>query len=214
MPQTSSRQRQNAEEQAFQNQLQEFNEFLVKIGFATDKRIIDPVQREKRRVSVARENNYHNTHKLLKNYRKIAWTIKTAPYDIADELGHEFSDIDRLLKDIDAADDESIKKVDQSIDLLKDHRRLIRLLHKAVAKLRIYPDHGGEMYKLIVQKYILDDKEENFETEFCRRNNISRATFNRLHKAALRLISQELWMVPNNEYELYLRIIKLFENDL
>jgi len=175
---------------------------------------VDPVQREKRRITVIRENNFHNTNKLLKNYRKIAWSVKTAPYDIADLLGKEFEDVDKLLKALDISDDARTDKGEHVIDLLKDHRGMIRALHVAVAKLMIYPDHGEELYNLIVDKYMREEKIENFEDYFCAKYSISRATYNRLHRLATRLISQELWRVPSNEYEMFLRVIALCENDV
>lgn len=214
MQQTTIRQRATEKEREYQSQLQEFNDFLIKLGLASDKRIVDPVKRERRRITVIRENNFHNTSKLLKNYRKIAWSVKTAPYDIADLLGQEFEDVDKLLKALDLSDDIRAEKGEYVIDLLKDHRRMIRALHVAVAKLMIYPDHGEELYKLIVEKYMRDEKIDNFEEYFCTKNNISKATYNRLHRLATRLISQELWSVPSNEYEMFLRVLALCENDV
>ena len=214
MQQTTIRQRATEKEREYQSQLQEFNDFLIKLGLASDKRIVDPVKRERRRITVIRENNFHNTSKLLKNYRKIAWSVKTAPYDIADLLGQEFEDVDKLLKALDLSDDIRAEKGEYVIDLLKDHRRMIRALHVSVAKLMIYPDHGEELYKLIVEKYMRDEKIDNFEEYFCTKNNISKATYNRLHRLATRLISQELWSVPSNEYEMFLRVLALCENDV
>ena len=140
--------------------------------------------------------------------------MKTAPYDIADLLGQEFEDVDKLLKALDLSDDIRAEKGEYVIDLLKDHRRMIRALHVAVAKLMIYPDHGEELYRLIVEKYMRDEKIDNFEEYFCTKNNISKATYNRLHRLATRLISQELWSVPSNEYEMFLRVLALCENDV
>ena len=156
MIQSSTRQRASEEEKKYQRQLLEFNNFLINLGLAEDKRIVDPIQREKRRINVIRENNFHNTNKLLKNYRKIAWSVKTAPYDIADLLGKEFEDVDKLLKALDISDDIKGDKGEHVIDLLKDHRGMIRALHVAVSKLILYPDHGGELYSLITEKYIKD----------------------------------------------------------
>ncbi len=214
MPQTTIRQRASEEEQKFRSQLQEFNEFLINLGLASDKRIVDPVEREKKRIAVIREDNYHNTNKLLKNYRKIAWSVKTAPYDIADLLGQEFENVDRLLSALDISSDNNLVQCEHVIDLLKDHRRMIRALHTAIAKIMIYPDHGEEMYALIVEKYINEERQENFEEYFCLKNSISKATYNRMHRLATRLISQELWRVPSNEYELFLRVIALCDNDV
>ena len=214
MIQSSTRQRVSEEEKKYQRQLLEFNNFLINLGLAEDKRIVDPIQREKRRINVIRENNFHNTNKLLKNYRKIAWSVKTAPYDIADLLGKEFEDVDKLLKALDISDDIKGDKGEHVIDLLKDHRGMIRALHVAVSKLILYPDHGAELYSLITEKYMKDEKIENFEEYFCSSKNISRATYNRLHRLAIRLISQELWRVPSNEYEMFLRVIAICENDI
>ena len=140
MQEIHNREKGTEEERKFRSHLQEFNEFLIKLGLASDKRIVDPIQREQRRIKVIRENNYHNTNKLLRNYRKIAWSVKTAPYDVADLLGCEFEDVDKLLKALDLSDDMKLSKGEHVIDLLSDHRRMLRALHNAVAKIKIYPE--------------------------------------------------------------------------
>ena len=151
---------------------------------------------------------YHNAKALLKIYTKVVWRIGQGVSEIEEEA-YEFGnskllDYVNCLVDIDTRINR--ERFEQKLQCLAESSCIVKLINKALIKLKSYPRDGERYFQIINQCYLAHSKHN--ETYLLERFEMSRATFYRDKKRAVSLLGVILWgfIIPD--------VIKTFNGTL
>mgnify|MGYP007056940776 CR=1 FL=1 len=185
-----------------------FISLLTKRGILEDKEIDDEkiraAQKEKRK------NAYHNTQMLLKNYRKMVWVFNCYPEEILYELEQPFESFDRMVDRLDLEMSMGNKRLEHRMETAAKSRLLLDRLNEALTVLRKEPNRGERLYNLIYTAYLSPEKLKLEEILF--RLDISQRHYYRLREQAISILSIRLWSAPNEDVDMWLDMLALFEN--
>lgn len=185
-----------------------FISLLIKRGILEDKEIDDEkiraAQKEKRK------NAYHNTQMLLKNYRKMVWVFNCYPEEILYELEQPFESFDRMVDRLDLEMSMGNKRLEHRMETAAKSRLLLDRLNEALTVLRKEPNRGERLYNLIYTAYLSPEKLKLEEILF--RLDISQRHYYRLREQAISILSIRLWSAPNEDVDMWLDMLALFEN--
>ena len=182
-------------------------DLLVQKGLLEDQKICDEkIRKIKKEVA---KKKYHNTEVLLEQYRTIIWVLECVPEEIAAELKVKTQSIDALLERIDYELATDNKRLEGKMRTVVKTRNLIERVNEALMVLKMKPDNGEVLYKLIYDAF-LDSVRRPWD-ELVERMHVSSRTYYRMRRAALGIISTRLWGSSDSEIDDWLEILMLLE---
>ena len=179
-----------------------FIEILTKSGLIGNKEISEEKIREAKRKK--QEKMYHNTHKLLQNYRTLAWLLESFPEVIAEEIEQRFETIDELIARLDVDMEFGNRKLEERLESVKKTRFIIDKINEAVSLIRKSPDDGERLYNVLYLTYIAPEKLSHFDLLY--RLDVSTRHYYRLREKAVNKVSQRLWSAPDKETDYWIEI--------
>lgn len=185
-----------------------FISLLTRRGILEDHNIDDDkiraAQKEKRKSA------YHNTQMLLKHYRKMVWVFNCYPEEILQELEKPFENFDNMVDRLDLEMSIGNKRLEQRMENAAKSRLLLDRLNEALTVLRKEPNRGERLYNLIYTAYLSPEKLKLEEILY--RLDISQRHYYRLREQAISILSIRLWSAPNEDVDMWLDMLTLFEN--
>ena len=150
------------------------------------------------------DSRYHNTWKLLSNYRSVLWNVTLSVSDMRMEFREEYeSDIEDFLSSVYMAGaDLSGTKLERHARTIERSNKMIKLINYAVEMLRKKPKDGEKFYWVLYYAYLSPEELESVDEivnklkeiqAFKRLKKLSKATYYRIRKDAVRELSLILW---------------------
>ena len=184
-------------------------ELLIAAGYISDVSITDEKIRQSHQNYL--QKAYHNTEKLLDNYRKFAWMIKYFPENVANELDLQYSSTDELFHLLDLECAKGNKKVESRLMSYFPSRDRFARLNEAINALQYYPDTGPILYRIIMMRYI-DEKTYTLD-EILKEIQLGKTQYSKYRKEAIRYISVLLWGADNKEESFVLQTIDFLKKE-
>ena len=184
-----------------------FIEILTKSGLIGNKEISEEKIREAKRKK--QEKMYHNTHKLLQNYRTLAWLLESFPEVIAEEIEQRFETIDELIARLDVDMEFGNRKLEERLESVKKTRFIIDKINEAVSLIRKSPDDGERLYNVLYLTYISPEKLSHFDLLY--RLDVSTRHYYRMREKAVNKVSQRLWSAPDKETDYWIEILMILQ---
>lgn len=139
------------------------------------------------------ENLIHNTEVLINLYRKIEFAVKCHLRELDEELyvteRRQLSDFIHDLINYDF--NKERRRLQDRLTSADTSLCLLELMEDALLLLKSYPDNGDLYYKLLRYRYF--DSYGNTNEELMEILNLSRSTYYRQKKKAIRLYASVLW---------------------
>lgn len=157
------------------------------------------IKRKSNQPSEQENPLYHDTWRLLKNYRDAVWNLELAVQQVKNGFKVEFgSSIDEFLHSIYLAGaDVGGSKLEDYAKSIERSNKMIQLLNSAVDILRSKHKHGEQYYWILYYSYLspqqLQNTEEVLEKLAPHIMNISRRTYYRKRPEAIQALSSILW---------------------
>lgn len=148
---------------------------------------------------------FHDTWKLLKNYRDAVWNLELAVQQVRNTFEVEFgSSIEDFLDTIYLAGaDVGGSKLESYAKSIERSNKMLQLLNSAVDILRSKHKHGEQYYWILYYSYLspqqlqnVDEVIEKLEVHIV---NISRRTYYRKRPEAVQALSRILWGYTSKE---------------
>ena len=182
-------------------------DLLVQKGLLEDHEINDEGLR-KRKKEIAKKK-YHNTKALLEQYRTIIWVLECVPDEIATELKVQTEKIDSLIEKIDYELATDNRRLEGKLRTVLKTRNLVERVQDALTVLKMKPDNGEALYKLIYEAYIAPEVRQR--GELIDRMHVSSRTYYRMRDVAMATMSKRLWGSDDSELDDWLELLILIE---
>jgi len=149
--------------------------------------------------SVEENPLFHDTWKLLKNYRDAVWNLELAVQQVKNTFEIEYgSSIEEFLDSIYLAGaDIGGSKLESYARSIERSNKMLNLLNSAVEILRNKHKHGEQYYWILYYSYLspqqLQNTDEIIEKLEPHISNISRRTYYRKRPKAVQALSSILW---------------------
>ena len=182
---------------------EEFIQLLTNRGILEDEEIrSDGARKANQRL---KQNAYHNTMLLLKNYRTIAWLLECFPDTVAAELECPLASTDEIIDHMDILECMGDRKLRNRVAALAKSRLLLDRINEAITILQKKPTNGKRLYDLIYLTYV--GPEELKHHEILYRLGISSRMYYRLRDQAIMIMSIRLWAAPGAELDCWLEVM-------
>lgn len=162
--------------------------------------------RKKQNIPSEQENPlFHDTWKLLKNYRDAVWNLEPAVQQVKNTFEIEYgSSIEEFLDSIYLAGaDIGGSKLENYAKSIERSNKMLSLLNSAVDTLRNKHKHGEQYYWMLYYTYLspqqLQNTDEIIEKLEPHIVNISRRTYYRRRPEAVQALSSILWGYTSKE---------------
>jgi len=145
------------------------------------------------------DSRYHDTWRLLKNYRDVVWSMELSVQQLKKEFACEYgSDIDDFLESVYMAGaDLSGTQIENHARCIERSRQMLTLLGNAVELLRTRHKNGETYYWLLYYTFLspqqLENVDEIIEQLRPHLRDISIPTYYRKRKKAVEALSSILW---------------------
>ena len=142
---------------------------------------------------------FHDTWKLLKNYRDAVWNLELAVQQVKNQFEIEYgSSIEEFLDSIYLAGaDIGGSKLENYAKSIERSNKMLNLLNSAVDILRSKHKHGEQYYWILYYSYLspqqLQNTDEIIEALVPHITNISKRTYYRKRPEAVQALSSILW---------------------
>lgn len=142
---------------------------------------------------------YHNTHKLLKNYRDVRWSLELAVQQVRCRFQLEYGEnINEFLDSLYmAGSDLGGTDIESHARSIERSRKMLQLIDSSVELLRTKHKCGEIYYWVLYYCFLspqqLEDVEEILEKLQPHIRNISRRTYYRRRDEAIQALSAILW---------------------
>ncbi len=152
-----------------------------------------------KRAEEVEDSRYHDTWRLLKNYRDVVWSMELSVQQVKKEFEIEFgSTIDDFLESVYLAGaDLGGTKIEGHARCIERSNQMLTLLGNAVETLRTRHKNGEMYYWLLYYTYLspqmLDNVNEILEQLRPHIRDISVPTYYRKRKKAVEALSSILW---------------------
>ena len=152
--------------------------------------------------SVEENPLFHDTWKLLKNYRDAVWNLELAVQQVRNTFETEYgSSIEEFLDSIYLAGaDIGGSKLENYARSIERSNKMLNLLNSAVNLLRSKHKHGEQYYWILYYSYLspqqLQNTDEIIERLVPHITNISKRTYYRKRPEAVQALSSILWDIP------------------
>lgn len=157
--------------------------------------------KQNKNLDISEQSNplFHDTWKLLKNYRDAVWNLELAVQQVKSSFEVEFgSTIEDFLDSIYLAGaDVGGSKLENYAKSIERSNKMLRLLDSAVDILRSKHKYGEQYYWILYYSYLspqqLQNTDEILEKLAPHIMNISRRTYYRKRPEAIQALSSILW---------------------
>lgn len=148
---------------------------------------------------------YHDTWKLLKNYRDVAWNLELADLDLQAEFRAEFGSANYgSLADLASASSEKAgTRIESFARSLERSRKMMQLLDAAISLMRSHHKKGELYYWVLFYTYLSPQAYANYreilralEAHF---SPMSRRTYYSYREEAISTLSHVLWGYTSRE---------------
>ncbi len=145
------------------------------------------------------DSRYHDTWKLLKNYRDVVWSMELSVQQVKKEFEIEFgSSIDDFLDSVYMAGaDLGGTKIEDHARCIERSNQMLKLLNNAVELLRTRHKSGEAYYWLLYYTYLSPQQLQNVGEIIAQLQphirDISVSTYYRRRKKAVEALSSVLW---------------------
>lgn len=142
---------------------------------------------------------YHNTYKLLKNYRDARWSLEVAVQQLRGEFQLEYGeDIQEFLESMYVAGaDLAGTEIESRARSIERTRKMLQLIDSSVELLRTKHKMGEIYYWVLYYAFLspqqLEDVESILEKLQPHMHNISRRTYYLRRDAAIEALGSILW---------------------
>ena len=142
---------------------------------------------------------FHDTWKLLKNYRDAVWNLELAVQQVKNQFEIEYgSSIEEFLDSIYLAGaDIGGSRLENYAQSIERSNKMLNLLNSAVDILRSKHKHGEQYYWILYYSYLspqqLQNTDEIIESLVPHITNISKRTYYRKRPEAVQALSSILW---------------------
>lgn len=142
---------------------------------------------------------FHDTWKLLKNYRDAVWNLELAVQQVKNQFEIEYgSSIEEFLDSIYLAGaDIGGTRLENYAQSIERSNKMLNLLNSAVDILRSKHKHGEQYYWILYYSYLspqqLQNTDEIIELLVPHITNISKRTYYRKRPEAVQALSSILW---------------------
>ena len=149
--------------------------------------------------SVEENPLFHDTWKLLKNYRDAVWNLELAVQHVKNTFEIEYgSSIEEFLESIYLAGaDIGGSKLENYAKSIERSNKMLNLLNSAVDILRSKHKHGEQYYWILYYSYLspqqFQNTDEIIESLMPHIANISKRTYYRKRPEAVQALSSILW---------------------
>ena len=148
--------------------------------------------------SVEENPLFHDTWKLLKNYRDAVWNLELAVQHVKNTFEIEYgSSIEEFLESIYLAGaDIGGSKLENYAKSIERSNKMLNLLNSAVDILRSKHKHGEQYYWILYYSYLSPQQLQNteiIESLMPHIANISKRTYYRKRPEAVQALSSILW---------------------
>ena len=148
---------------------------------------------------------YHDTWKLLKNYRDVAWNLELSNLDLQAEFRAEFGSSDHKSVDIltSAGSEITNPRLESFERSLQRSRKMMNLLDSAIQLMRSHHKKGELYYWILYYTYLSPQEYTNYreilhalEVHF---PPMSRRTYYSYREEAISTLSNVLWGYTSRE---------------
>ena len=145
------------------------------------------------------DKRYHDTLRLLKNYRDVVWSVELSVQQLKKDFKLEIgSDVDEFLDSVYMAGaDLSGTKIESYARSIERSRKMLALLNQAIGFMRRKHKHGEEYYWILYYTYLSPNQYESIakiiEQLASHIRDVSKATYFRKREAAVQTLSSTLW---------------------
>ena len=142
---------------------------------------------------------FHDTWKLLKNYRDAVWNLELAVQQVKNQFEIEYgSSIEEFLDSIYLAGaDIGGSRLENYAQSIERSNKMLNLLNSAVDILRSKHKHGEQYYWILYYSYLspqqLQNTDEIIESLVPHITHISKRTYYRKRPEAVQALSSILW---------------------
>ena len=145
--------------------------------------------------SVEENPLFHDTWKLLKNYRDAIWNLELAVQQVRNTFEIEYGNsIEEFLDSIYLAGaDIGSTRLENYAKSIERSNKMLNLLNSAVEILRNKHKHGEQYYWILYYSYQLQNTDEIIESLMPHIANISKRTYYRKRPEAVQALSSILW---------------------
>lgn len=149
--------------------------------------------------SVEENPLFHDTWKLLKNYRDAVWNLELAVQQVKNQFEIEYgSSIEEFLDSIYLAGaDIGGTRLENYAQSIERSNKMLNLLNSAVDILRSKHKHGEQYYWILYYSYLspqqLQNTDEIIDALIPHITNISKRTYYRKRPEAVQALSSILW---------------------
>lgn len=148
---------------------------------------------------VTEDPRYHNTWRLLKEYRDVVWSLELSVLHLKNQFHVEYGcDVDEFLDSIySAGADLGGTELEQYARCVERTNKMLKLLQGAVTLLRSKHKDGESLYWVLYYTYLSPQRLENvneiLEQIKPHIHDISFRTYYRRRKEAVHALSSILW---------------------
>lgn len=156
-------------------------------------------QKNSAEQSLLENTLYHNTYKLLKNYRDVRWSLELAVQQVRSRFQLEYGEnIDEFLDSLYMAGaDLGGTDIESHARSIERSRKMLQLIDSSVELLRTKHKFGEVYYWVLYYAFLspqqLEDVPEILEKLQPHIRNISRRTYYRRRDEAVEALSSVLW---------------------
>ena len=157
------------------------------------------LQKKKEASSNEKDSQYHNTYRLLSHYRDVVWSMELSVDEMQREFQIEYeSSIDDFLDSVYMAGaDLSGTRLERHARTIERSNEMLKMVQSAVELLRTKHKNGEKYYWVLYYAFLSPQKVEKLAEllDLLRPHiqDISKATYYRIRKEAVNVMSDILW---------------------
>lgn len=154
---------------------------------------------KRKNQDISKDPRYHDTRKLLKNYRDVTWSLELSVQQLKTQFSIEYgTDIAEFLESVYLAGaDLGGTDLEHHAQCIERSHKMLTLLENAVNLLRTRHKNGEAYYWILYYAYLAPQQCQNTEEiiELLRPHirDISRTTYFRKQEQAVQALSAILW---------------------
>lgn len=177
-------------------------DYIINIG-SQEEPIMAMVEKYMLNQDGISEVEFQKAKRLLNSFKRVLWTISSNVKELDDEcratMNEELAYAIEILDKFDYRMDTG--KLEGKLVANQETRLMANLIVTAILKVREYPTHGESYYNVLQKTYLTKDKCK--ETDILYDLDISRSTYYKYKKDAVRIFGYCLWqiIIPNMKKE-------------
>ncbi|MGC6174034.1 DUF1492 domain-containing protein [Lacrimispora sp. 38-1] len=180
----------------------ELMDYMINIG-DVEEPIMTVVEKYMSNQGGISEAEFQKAKRLLNSFKHVLWTINSNIKELDDEcratMNEDLAYAVEILDKFDYRMD--TEKLESKLVASQETRLMANLIVSAIFKVKEYPMLGESYYNVLQKTYLSKDKSK--ETDILYELNISRSTYYKYKKDAVKIFGYCLWqiIIPNVKKE-------------